>query len=588
MRRLSFRLLTTRPARAAAVAFAATAVIAGALTAPPAMAATPAPRVTAIGGDGLLTAAWSAVAGASRYVVKIASTKSLKHARTITTTSRTLKVHGKNGHTYYVAVTPALPGATRSKTISAVLHRGVPIPVGRVTASPGPAEHQVTVKWTGGGKASKVAVVAGSNVITNERSFHSGWYPATTRSITITVPVKYRAYLGAGTGTPVFVKVVQSNSTSTSFGPSYSYDRKYRPSPTGTWSFARAIVPTVPVSKLKVAQLNIQNVGVTTAFAPTNRWAARAPRVVKYVESASPDILTTSELSTGVLDGCRNTNVDPYGCASHTQYMDFAHRVKGLKLADEDAYARVLDQGRTYPKQWSEWVTAGAHVFYNPDTLKRLDWGYFSPGLPPGTYFTGGRVQGLGVTNWVGHNAIGADRWISWAKLETKDSDRRQFYVVAAHLPVGDAAIINRARYEEVQKLIPAIDRLAGNLPVVFGSDMNRDSVRQVLPGQPLFIKDGWFDAGAVAKKSLRTNMRTSTTNGSGPQIEAKNAGYGARPYLHPYVTSRIDYILLRNSPHTYRYDNVLRLHPDGTFDKSMQGTDHNMQLATIGIASPQ
>jgi hypothetical protein len=30
-----------------------------------------------------------------------------------------------------------------------------------------------------------------------------------------------------------------------------------------------------------------------------------------------------------------------------------------------------------------------------------------------------------------------------------------------------------------------------------------------------------------------------------------------------------------------------MRLHKDGTFIKSLQGSDHNMQLATIGIGDP-
>ena len=55
---------------------------------------------------------------------------------------------------------------------------------------------------------------------------------------------------------------------------------------------------------------------------------------------------------------------------------------------------------------------------------------------------------------------------------------------------------------------------------------------------------------------------------------------------LHPYPTSRIDYILLKNSPFTYRYDNVVHI-ADGRFQSAFQGTDHNLQIAEIGIAAP-
>ena len=104
---------------------------------------------------------------------------------------------------------------------------------------------------------------------------------------------------------------------------------------------------------------------------------------------------------------------------------------------------------------------------------------------------------------------------------------------------------------------------------------------------QPVFLQDGWFDAAAVAKKSLRTGMKVSTANGSGPQAKGYDPGYGPKPITHPYETSRIDYILLRNSPHTYSYANVLRVNSKGNFIRSLLGTDHNMQLARIGIGDP-
>jgi hypothetical protein len=141
-------------------------------------------------------------------------------------------------------------------------------------------------------------VVAGSNVTTDQRSFHSGWYPATTKSIVLTIPAKYRAYLGAGSGNNVWAKVVQSNSSSTAFGPSYSYTRKYRPSPVNSWAYAKAAVPAAAVSKLRVAEMNIQSVGSTTSFSKTNQWAQRAPRAAAYINKANPDLLMTAELST--------------------------------------------------------------------------------------------------------------------------------------------------------------------------------------------------------------------------------------------------------------------------------------------------
>lgn len=561
----------------------------GAVAVAPAEAAPAAPRVRLVPGNGAITAAWSAVPGAASYTVRVSKKKSLSRSRSLTTARRDLKLSGlKNGVPYYVAVTAngtITPAVPRSAVTSARAQKGVPLPVSHVIVTSGPGADQVTVSWSGGGRAVKVGVVAGSNVTTDQRSFHSSWYPATTRSITLTVPARYRAYLGAGSGNPVFAKVVQSNSASTAFGPSYSYERKYRPSPVDTWAFAKAVVPSAPVTKLRVAELNVQSVGATAGFSATNQWSQRAPRAAAYIDRAAPDLLMTAELATNKLGSCQNHPYlgQPYVCRSTTQVADLARRLDRLKLAGTDAYDRVLDQMNS-SSRWQGNVTNGSHVFYDPAKLQLLDHGYISPALSPGVHF--GDVTGLGVSGFT-DKEIKGDRWFSWAKLQTVDGGR-QFFAVAGHLPVGMSAKVVNVRLEESKKLVSALDALAGGLPMVLGADMNGDSTRDPKPAQVSFISDGWFDAAATPAKKYRSNMKVSTANGSGEQIGAKDPGYGSRPVRHPYETSRIDYILLKNSPHTYKYENVLYLHKDGTFIKSVQGTDHNMQLATIGIGDPR
>jgi hypothetical protein len=495
----------------------------------------------------------------------------------------------KNGTAYYVAVTPNRvsfsAAVARSAVVKAKAASGVPLPVSKVTVVSGPAANQVTVSWTGGGRANKVAVVAGSSVLTNERTFHSAWYPATTRSITVTVPAKYQQYMGAGSGNPVWVKVVESNGSSSAYGASYDYARKYRPSPPGTWAFAKADTAAPAVDKLNVAELNTQTVEATTGFSKTNQWAARAPRVADYIKLADPDLLMTAELSTGLVKGASCTNSvaqNTFPCAAYTQYQDLANRLQPkLRLADGDAYQRVIEAMRMSSK-FAGATTSGSHIFYNPDTLTLEDHGFYSPA----TTLDFADVEGLGVSPWDPKSAVSADRWLSWAKFRINSSGR-EFYAVAAHFPVGDSKIVDDTRAQETTKLIAAIQARAGNLPIVFGGDMNSDATRSAKPDQPIFMKAGWFDAAAVSSKGLRTGMKVSTANGSGPQIGAVDDGYGTKPVYHPYETSRIDYILLKNSPYTYRYANVLRLHANGTFIKSLQGTDHNMQLATIGISDP-
>ena len=567
--------------------------VTGAVAVLPAQAATPSPKVELVSGDRAITAAWSAVPGAGSYTVRLSRTRSLSHARVVRTTTRSVKLTKvKNGTTYYVAVTANRAAATagalfsastaRSSVVEARAAAGVPFRVSKVTVRSGPSANQVTVGWTGGGRMNKVAVVAGSSVLTNERTFHSAWYPSTTRSVTITVPTKYRQYMGAGTGNPVWVKVVESNATSSAFGASYSSARKYRPSPPGTWAFAKDTTPAAAVDKLVVAELNTQTVEATAKFTAHDRWAARAPRVAAAIELADPDLLLTAELSTGLVrTGCVNSVAkNTFPCEADTQYRDLANRLPDLKLADGDAYQRVIEAMRM-SSTFNGATTSGAHIFYNPDKLTLEDHGFYSPA---GTRDFAD-VEGLGVSPWNPRSAVGVDRWLSWAKFRIAGSGR-EFYAVAAHLPVGSSSLVAGTRVQEVTKLIAAIQRRAGNLPIVFGGDMNSDAVRNAQPTQPVFMRAGWFDAAAVPSKHLRTGMKVSTANGSGAQ-DGADPGYGSKPVSHPYETSRIDYILLKNSPYTYRYANVLRLHANGTFIKSLQGTDHNMQLATIGIGDP-
>lgn len=571
----------------AAVALSAVAVT-GAVAVAPAEAKTVVPKIKLVAGDKVVTASWSAVPGATSYTLRMSKQRSMSHAKVVTTSERTLKLAAANGMPHYFSVTANRIAITSSTVKTAVATikaaAGVPYPVSAVSVASGPEENQVTVSWTGGGRASKVAVVAGSEVLTKGRSFHSAWYPATTRSITITVPVEYRKFIGAGTGNPVWVKVVQSNGVSPAFGASYSYARKYRPSPPGTWAFAAsAATPDAAVSRLTVAELNTQSVGATAKYSAVDRWSQRAGRVAAAINTTSPapDLLMTAELATNVIGGCRNTLKEPYRCASHTQVADLARRLTSLKLADTDTYARVADRMRS-SSRWDGDVTDGAHVFYNPDKLSVLDHGYYAPAMSPSADFA--NVEGLGVP-W--SKAVGSDRWLTWAKLETKDGSGRQFYAVAAHFPVGNAQAVVDARAAIVRAFLAKIDARAGALPVVFGGDLNSDATRGAKAVQPVFLQDGWFDAAAVAKKSLRTGMKVSTANGSGPQAKGYDPGYGPKPITHPYETSRIDYILLRNSPHTYSYANVMRLDSRGRFIRSLLGTDHNMQLARIGIGDP-
>lgn len=433
--------------------------------------------------------------------------------------------------------------------------------------------------WAGG-KANRVAVIAGSNPGVTERVFHSAWYPGATHTITLSVPQRYRTLLGANTGNPVWIKVVQTNSTAPSFAATSSVARAYRASPAGVWTLAGSAVADHAGQggqTLRVAELNVQSVSASAQFSSANRWAARLPRVAAQVKQAAPDVLLTAELSTSLLSACTNHPGagEPYLCRGKTQLASLQANLPQLQLADADAYDRVLDLARSAAAPGT--ITSGAHVFYDPAKFQLLAHGFFSPALSPSESFAD--VQGLGVPNFA--RQVGTDRWLAWAKLESKAAPHRQFYAVAAHFSAGKGAAVSAARTAEAKLLAPALQKLTGSTPVVLGGDFNTDATRDALPVQPVLMAAGWADAAAVAK-AARTGLHFQTCNVSAPS--GTDVGYGPAPLASPFVASRIDYILLRGALAPVSYQNVLHLRADGTFLRALTGSDHNLQLATLAL----
>lgn len=576
--------------RAALAAGAVAAVTAGiGLVALPAGAAVVAPpTVRVIGGDHQVTVGWTRVPGATGYVVRLSTSSSMNGAKSVTTTGLSRAFTGlSNGRTYYARVLPqgvVQAASTQTAVQAAAAHSGDPIAIDNAAVkvtSAGPQKIRVT--WSGGGRATKVGVIAGSDVTMRTRTFTSGWRAATTRSIELTVPAAYRPVLGSGSGNPVFIKVVQSNSTDANpaMGLYYSDALDYRLTPPGKYAFAGTPVTTAAagVSRITVGELNVQSVGSTAGFSTANQWAARKTRVANTIQRYAPDVLLTAELASNLATNtsCRNTSTT-FPCKRYSQYRTLADLLPQYRVATNDAYEEVLRTMRAQP-DWNGRITAGAHVLYNPDTLTLLDHGFLSP------------VFDLKVPGWT--PSIG-DRWIGWAKLEVRSTSGNakptRFYAVAAHFPTGRSSAMVDLRLAEAKALVSRLRTLTGDLPVVFGGDLNADTARDPKAGATEFIQDGYFDTAATM---ARAGARYSTSRGSGLQ-DGADPGYPEHATQMPYVTSRIDYILVKRSPVPYGYRNVLDLvgstsgeHP-ALNTTTYNGSDHNLQLAQIGILNPQ
>lgn len=544
--------------------------------APPAEAsAAGGPAVRVVAGHRTITAAWAAVAGATRYDVALAAPH--HPTRTIRTVGLQAQFTSlQDGTRYAVRVTSHAPTGTRvSTTVSGTPTAGVPQPITGVTAR-GAGANRILVGWPGVHRATKVAVAAGSDSITRLNRFTTAWLPATTRSVTITVPKQLRDKLGVASGQPVFVKVIASNATTVNPAKELFFDapNAFRLSPPGTWSMAGVTEPRADsVSRITVGELNVQSASATASFTADDQWPARLPRIAATVLASHPDLLATAELSTQLTAPCPDGNRPSLSrwCTDQTQYMDLARALATgphpYALATADAYAAVHAEMARDGRIWDGAVTDGSHLFYDPETMTLLAHGYISP------------VYDLHIAGWT--PAIG-DRWSSWARFQLRDGTNRQFYAVATHFPVGKTSAVVALRHEEAEGLTKYLDHLAGPTPIVFAGDLNADAVRDPDPAATVFVQHGYTDAAATTHRS---GIRYSTSNGTNG-TDGADPGYPVHAVAHAYPTSRIDYILVKHSPATFRYKNVLHL--TGTrFTPAYQGTDHNLQLAWLGIGDP-
>jgi hypothetical protein len=202
------------------------------LAALPAGATIAPPTVRVVGGNHQVTVGWSRVPGATAYAVRLSASSSMSSPRLVHTTNLSKAFTGlSNGHRYYARVTPegfVQAAATQSTVRAATATSAMPLPVSGITLTPVSAD-KLRVSWSGGGNATKVALIAGSMSMTDVNHFSTGWRAATTRSITLTVPDRLKTALGGRSGNYIFIKVAQSNSTASD--PTkylhYDYASKY-------------------------------------------------------------------------------------------------------------------------------------------------------------------------------------------------------------------------------------------------------------------------------------------------------------------------------------------------------------------------
>jgi endonuclease/exonuclease/phosphatase family metal-dependent hydrolase len=507
----------------------------------PAMLA-PTARVTP--GDRMLTVAWPKVAEATGYIVEVSTSSGFSNPKRVQTTRLDAAVkYLKNGTRYYVRVL-ALPPAggrkTVSKAIAATPASGYPREL-TVTVVPAGAD-KVKVSWTGQSRATKVAVLAGSEGSVTKHPFQSSWYPATTKSIVLTVPGKYRNVLGTGTGNPIFVKVATYNSLTagTSMPRTKNEGAAYRLSPAGSYTWPSAVTPTG--TKLRVGTWNVNSVAATKSW-PGYTWRDRRTRVATAISASGAAIVATQELTTADTGSGKSQWEDLRDLLAQPTYGGYA-------MANPEV-------GPAGPGG-----TKGAHIFFKPGVATRLDGGIVSA-----KSITSSWPSGL------------TDRFFSWAKFQ-HIATGKTFVVVSAHLPSGDTTALSDLRIREARAIDAYVSARASGAPVILMGDLNSSFAESPAGAQRTFFDLGYRDAASALKVS---GVRYSTANITGQIDNTAVRGYPFTAYKYKYAAPRIDYIFVKNGGGAWAFLNRLVL-VDGKFVRAQQGSDHNMQVADIGL----
>ncbi len=396
--------------------------------------------------------------------------------------------------------------------------------------------------------------------------------------------------LGAGSGNYVFVKVVQSNSTASNPSKGYYYDGQalYRPSPSGKYGLAGTPATSSAVSKITVASWNVQSVTASAGFTSRNQWASRVGRVVKNIELAKPDLIGLQELtsartnaSTLKYDGATCSNGTTAGTdsprtfasnpnARHCteMYETLQTRLTGYTNARTDAWRWLYTTAAGLPSAYVD-----SALFFNPAKLQKVTSGFISPSLD------------LQVSGW-GSRGDEAGMWAEFRTIvhnsDGSTTPGRPFLAASMHLPVGTDSTTAALRQREATALNTWLDAKAsalGGMPIVLVGDFNSNGQTESTAASLTLRSKGWFD---TASTTHRTGEYWSSSNASnGPSSD----GYPTTAVIHSYPTSRIDYIMTKGAPYTYSYANIVRLTDNGKqFDQRYNGSDHNLQLAQIGI----
>ena len=500
-------------------------------------AAKPAPAVTVMPGNRQAALSWTAIKGAKKYRVEVSTSRKFpKKGTSARVTKATTAVVTKlaDKKNYFVRVTPQGAGRV-SKTSKVVPVTHSPALQHSAVQLIGLGGERMRLQWNRLKAVSSITVQVGATSDLVDKptkepkiSFSVPVKDLTARFVDFTIPAAVVPVIGSASGNWIFARLTVVNAKSSNTVKLSGMAKPLPPGPGASVRFATYNVKSIPSS---------QNM-------PGNTWEDRRERVVNAIAYSEADIVAVQEATT-----YRATPNYPRHFEELARYLG---RV-GYELAYPfEAIGSAADQDINYSCQ----------LFFRTKTIERLAGG------PEST-----RDKRPAGSVWPAKN----DRQFAWGKFRVASSGA-EFYAASLHLQTGNSAADNLTRDYQIGIINSFMTGMAGTKPVVVMGDFNSNPLGVGAKSQQsMLVSWGWASAAATTNaKVLWASTNTQGTGDNGfPTVPFKPvAGQG----------SRIDGIFTRNIAGSKAFEVQVVLNADGTFDRTYQGSDHNLLKADLPI----
>lgn len=310
---------------------------------------------------------------------------------------------------------------------------------------------------------------------------------------------------------------------------------------------------------------------IAACTTPAPSWSIRRDRVANVIRAVGADVVGLQEATNySTPNGAKTQQEDIRALAATIGYAQPEFDVAGPE--NECKRPRDADGELSGP---SPCVNTSMLLFNTATTS--------AASIPDGSA-SGGVVMAGSIAS--GLDAESAPRSVAWAFLQKNGST---FLAISVHTsnaktPEGEASRVTFAfGLAPWARALSANKGFPADLPVILLADLNSFHKRQPQGAQTALVNNGWTDSFSAP---LQKNISYSTINYSADK-RGNPQGFPAKPKLtkktknnKKAAATRIDYVLGLNGVRFSRYEVVMFLNPDGTFNPDFQASDHQSVVA--------